>query len=290
MIDFVNTLDTIDDVVLADKLIDKSISGAYNDDKITTIGGIFSYCKNLTSVCFPIATAFGAGAFKGSGLKAITPETFPFVTEIGYLYNSGVFEDSELETVDWPSLVYVKDGRTFQNCKSLRSVNLQNYIGNKGENGSMTFEGCTSLKDVNLPAATLCPSFSGCTSLESIMLPLAVAVGSFIFDGCTNLRTIDLPACTSIGSQCTFRNCSKLEAIILRSKTVCTLNLYSTSLTHFTYVFMGSGIAAGTGYIYVPKTLADGSDGVAAYRAATNWSHVAAQIRAIEDYPDICGG
>ena len=48
--------------------------------------------------------------------------------------------------------------------------------------------------------------------------------------------------------------------------------------------FNMSPIASGTGYIYVPAALVD------SYKAASNWSTYANQIRAIEDYPDICGG
>ena len=58
--------------------------------------------------------------------------------------------------------------------------------------------------------------------------------------------------------------------MIIRSDTVCTLN----STNAFT----------GTPYIYVPSAL------VNSYKTATNWSSYAAQIRAIEDYPEICGG
>lgn len=47
--------------------------------------------------------------------------------------------------------------------------------------------------------------------------------------------------------------------------------------------FAFSKIEKGGGYIYVPSALVD------AYKAATNWSTYANQIRAIEDYPDICG-
>jgi hypothetical protein len=45
-----------------------------------------------------------------------------------------------------------------------------------------------------------------------------------------------------------------------------------------------SSVASGSGYIYVPAALVD------SYKAATNWSTYAEQIRAIEDYPEICGG
>jgi hypothetical protein len=48
--------------------------------------------------------------------------------------------------------------------------------------------------------------------------------------------------------------------------------------------FQSSAIASGTGYVYVPRALVD------TYKAATNWSAYASQIRAIEDYPEITGG
>ena len=51
-----------------------------------------------------------------------------------------------------------------------------------------------------------------------------------------------------------------------------------------TNTFNSTPIASGTGYIYVPAALVDN------YKAATNWSTYANQIRAIEDYPEICGG
>jgi hypothetical protein len=43
-------------------------------------------------------------------------------------------------------------------------------------------------------------------------------------------------------------------------------------------------IGKGTGYVYVPSAL------IETYKTATNWSTFAAQFRAIEDYPEICGG
>jgi hypothetical protein len=44
------------------------------------------------------------------------------------------------------------------------------------------------------------------------------------------------------------------------------------------------------GYIYVPKALLSDEDETMDYRRATNWSTFASQFRAIEDYPEICGG
>jgi hypothetical protein len=108
------------------------------------------------------------------------------------------------------------------------------------------------------------------------------SVGNYAFSSCSQLTTVDFPAVTSIGSNA-FSSCVQLNTLILRNAAqVCTLSS--------TLAFNSTPIASGTGCIYVPRTLVDGSDGVAAYQAATNWSTYAAQFRAIEDYPDICGG
>jgi hypothetical protein len=81
--------------------------------------------------------------------------------------------------------------------------------------------------------------------------------------------TADFHAATSIGIA-GFYNCAAMTAIIIRSKTVCSLANANT--------FTNTPIKSGTGYIYVPAALVD------SYKAATNWSAYAAQIRAIEDY------
>jgi hypothetical protein len=72
-------------------------------------------------------------------------------------------------------------------------------------------------------------------------------------------------------------NCGKLKAVVIRkSDKVATLVV--------TNALSNTPVASGTGYVYVPRALVD------AYKSATNWSTYAAQIRAIEDYPDITGG
>lgn len=99
-------------------------------------------------------------------------------------------------------------------------------------------------------------------------------INDFAFDNCSELTNADFQAVTSIRTYA-FRGCSKLTALILRSETMATLS--STS------GFNNTPIASGTGYIYVPTALVD------SYKAASNWSTYANQIRAIEDYPEICG-
>ena len=99
------------------------------------------------------------------------------------------------------------------------------------------------------------------------------SVGAYAFVSCANLTGLDFALVTEIGANA-FNGCSNLDTLILRSETVCTLAN--------TNAFTGTKIASGTGYIYVPSALVDN------YKAASNWS--AFQFRAIEDYPDICGG
>ena len=136
------------------------------------------------------------------------------------------------------------------------------------------------------------------TKLITVNLPNVTSLGAYAFYQCSNLKTVPLPKLTTISTQTwymcpklehadcgqlgsitaqTFASCTALKTLILRkTSSICTLsNANGVS---------GSGIGKGTGYVYVPAALID------TYKTATNWSTFAAQFRAIEDYPDICGG
>ena len=118
-------------------------------------------------------------------------------------------------------------------------------------------------------------AFYSCSALTSVSLPAATSIGESAFQYCSALTSVSLPVATSIGNSA-FYSCSKLEALILENAdAVCQLSSI--------YALRDTLIASGTGYIYVPSALVD------TYKAATNWSTYANQIRAIEDYPEICG-
>ena len=117
--------------------------------------------------------------------------------------------------------------------------------------------------------------FNQYDTLTKADFPAATSIGSYAFNYCSKLKTANFPVATSIGAYA-FYYCSNLNALILRSETMCKLS----NKNAFTY----TPIKSGTGYIYVPSAL------LASYQAATNWSTFSAQFRAIEDYPDICGG
>ena len=102
-----------------------------------------------------------------------------------------------------------------------------------------------------------------------------VKVRNDAFRQCKSMSFVDLPSVTDIGSAA-FYECSALVTVIIRTESLCALG--STS------VFSGTPISSGDGFVYVPAAL------VSAYKTATNWSAIADQIRAIEDYPEITGG
>jgi hypothetical protein len=144
--------------------------------------------------------------------------------------------------------------------------------------GMYAFYYCTALASVNLPSVTTVGSyaFGNCDSLSKVELPLLTTINTYTFRGCTALQVADFGKVTSI-TAASFYKCSALTALIIRTPSVCYI---ADSATIFDY----TPIAGGTGYIYVPRALIEN------YRAATNWATYANQFRAIEDYPDICGG
>lgn len=141
-------------------------------------------------------------------------------------------------------------------------------------------------------------AFSHCASLVSVDLPEVTTIGQHGFNSCSKLERVTFPKLTTLLPGDNFTYCSALkyadlgivsnlpswslantplETVILRkADSICTLQT--------TNALSGTPIAKGTGYVYVPKTLVD------SYKTATNWSTYASQIRAIEDYPEICGG
>ena len=161
------------------------------------------------------------------------------------------FSHKAVNSVSFNSAVFIGDS-AFKNCHILSSVsfNLAEYIGDS--------------------------AFYGCESLASASFPNAGQIGIQAFSSCSALEKISFPKAEGI-SEYAFEFCQSLIALILgRSDGLC--DLFDAD------AFMGTPIESGTGYIYVPAALVD------QYKAATNWTTYANQIRAIEDYPDICGG
>ena len=133
------------------------------------------------------------------------------------------------------------------------------------------------LEKLYLPAVTRvnAQGIDDCPMLTTLEIPNVTYLGNSAVRGAVSLRMVSINAKVSLDYAC-FVNCSSLDALILRSNSLCDLN--------YTNAFNTTPIESGTGYVYVPRSLVD------SYKSATNWSTYASQIRAIEDYPDITGG
>lgn len=186
--------------------------------------------------------------------------------------NYAFYNCASLEHISLPSCTWVATA-AFQNCTSLKSINFPSAT--KG--GGTCFRGCSLLTNVNMPLTTELSTyaFAQCSSLKNIDLPSFTTLGGAMFQDCTSLERANIPMAKSIGAMC-FQRCSALAVVIIKQTTaVCSMAAVTA--------FEGTPIADGTGYVYVPRALVD------AYKSATNWTTYAAQIRAIEDYPEICG-
>ena len=219
------------------------------------------------------------------------------ITELGRYGLQGMFL---LETVSLPNLVKTPID-AFVDCTALKHVSLPKYTGLQG--GSRMFNHCSSLTDDSFDIPNLIHTnahdFRECTGLTKVPYESQLDyIGDWCFANCL-IQSVNLPNVTGIGYSSffdckslvrvdvgvkqrntlrrdTFNGCSALETCIFRADAF--LPMDNTS------AFKGTPIESGTGYIYVPSALVD------QYKAATNWTVYADQIRAIEDYSEITGG
>ena len=103
----------------------------------------------------------------------------------------------------------------------------------------------------------------------------ATSIPESAFKGISTLTLVDLGSATYLGRY-TFAD-TGLITLIIRTNSVCVQNVSSPTLDN-TPISKNNG-----GYIYVPSAL------VEEYKASTYWRNFSPLIRAIEDYPDICG-
>lgn len=112
------------------------------------------------------------------------------------------------------------------------------------------------------------------TKLEKVVVPNVYSLRASCFSACTSLKRAEFGNLTTFRgiAETSFKSCSSLEALIIRGQTRCVLQS--------TNAFTDSGIAAGTGYVYVPDNL------VESYKTATNWVTYASQIKPISELPE----
>lgn len=243
----------------------------YTNDTVTSIGqyAFYNYA-DLASVSFASVETVNDYAFQNC--SNLTTANFPSVESIGEC----AFDNcTSLVTVNFP-LLKSAGKYTFRNT-ALTSVTDENFPKlYKIVYGC--FYDCNALTVVELLNNKLdYPgnyAFDGCNNLKSVKIGSVNTVSVSMFAYCTALEIIDFGSVNTINATA-FRDTNLTTLIIRNPSKVATLTL--TAITN-------TPIQNGTGYVYVPSALVD------SYKTATNWSTVADQIRAIEDYPDITGG
>lgn len=164
---------------------------------------------------------------------------------------------------------------TFFDVRWLKKITFPEELTNIGNNN---FASCTNLEEVVLSSGlgnTGTAGFSGCAKLTKINTENLKTIGQGGFQKCSVLNNLAFHNLTSIAAN-GFLTCSTLDTLIIRTDSVCKLASVNA--------FSDTPIANGTGFVYVPLSLIED------YKTATNWATYAAQLRAIEDYPEICGG
>ena len=137
--------------------------------------------------------------------------------------------------------------------------------------GIEVFRNYESLAVVDFPSVTSTGVnvFYACYALHTVNLPSLISINSNAFAYSSLLKRLDFPSVESISGGA-FSSCSRLVTLILRkADAVCTLENVSA--------FSGTPIAKSTGFVYVPDDL------VEQYKAATNWSTYASQIKPISE-------
>ena len=284
-----NTMTRYTDAQIMKALLTKDFSGIgreFVDDVITSVKvGAFTGAQNLDKVSLPSVKEVHYCAFQNA---AITTLDLPWgeLESIGFSAFAGasglpqnpVF--SKLTALSNGAFAGTSDKKN----TDLRTISLPLWTGSSFSEGSGfsnstggIFAYCTALTSVSAPELQSLPTqmFYYCQALEEVVFPKVSTVNSGAFSYCSNLKKIDLGGAITRLSSAFMANASKVTVLILRGVT--------TVPTLGSSAFTGTAVKSGTCYVYVPKALE------ATFKVASNWSTYASQIRAIEDYPDICG-
>ena len=284
-----NTNSTYTDQQIMKALLTKDFSyigREFEDDVITSVKvGAFTGAKNLDRVSLPSAREVHYCAFQNAAITTLDLSWgelesigfSAFAGASGYPQNPVL---SKLTALSNGAFAGTSDKKN----TDLRTISLPLWTGSSFSEGTGfsnstagIFAYCTALTSISAPELQTLPSqmLYYCQALEEAVFPKVSTVNSGVFNYCTNLTKIDLGGAITRLSSAFMASASKVTALILRGVT--------TVPTLGSSTFNSTPVKTGTCYVYVPKELE------ATFKVASNWSTYASQIRAIEDYPDICG-
>jgi hypothetical protein len=183
-----------------------------------------------------------------------------------FAYSSGIKKVTQVATSDLPNNLSTSNGITL-NLPLLTAIT-----------GGSAFYQCQQIEEIDMPVITDIGGtqvFYGCYALARANLPKLTRISYRTFYLCVGLKSVYLQDITQIGEQA-FYGCTALEEVILdisadTSDPLPTLQ-YSNAFTN-------SGIARGTGYIYVTDERFE------ELKAATNWSTWASHMKKLSELP-----
>ena len=144
-----------------DAIITRSISGAYSNDRITTVGACaFLACQALTAIDLPNVTQVNRNAFESCVWLSTT--NLPKVTE----FDREVFLSSGIQQADFPLATTIGRG-CFQVATNLTSANLPLVTALPADafrNSSIRTADFAAVTNINRTA------FTDCTSLETLII------------------------------------------------------------------------------------------------------------------------
>jgi hypothetical protein len=194
----------------------------------TTLESCFSFCLKLTSVVFQssapqLTTLFQTFYFCPSLRNVVLPSS---VRATGVNLDQTFFRCNALTTITIPNnYVVTSMASTFEQCRSLRTINWSPGNQNSLTSLSRTFFECYSLESApvftSLNIVTLLSqTFGLCVSLKSVTLPSVLNsvtdIGS-LFSYCVSLTSVSLPTSMSAltGLINTFQYCTSLRTVVL---------------------------------------------------------------------------
>ena len=114
----------------------------------------------------------------------------------------GVFEYTEVTSVELPSSIEVIPDNAFRVCNSLTQIELPSGVTSLGK---MAFWHCQNLLEVTMPSVLHIgdQAFEGCGALQQIHLGQALkSIGNEVFCRCESLEEVEIPASLeSIGQE-----------------------------------------------------------------------------------------
>lgn len=256
--------------------------------KIPTIEGLTLKTKG-TYVEDDISITIGIPHYKNESQGVVSSEFDRYLSgELTEIYNDhitylakGRFDKhTEITAVSMPNLVEAA-ADAFAECTSLKTI----YFPKLEKITSNFLEGCSSLdKKLVLPSLkTIGGQFLTNSSVEILSLPAITKYPGRALYGANKLTTLHIPNATSIDDYAFYHAHVLKKVVIEQENAVCTL-ASGSNVFKYAYHFIGE-----VNETYNPEGLRDGvfyvpDNLVNRYKAATNWSVFADQIKPLSEY------